>query len=432
MATTEEKKLLEQQAAAADSVQQIGTAAQTAQQPAAQSAQSTQSTQPTVQRAAAPAAPAQTAGRAQNTATLIGLPGVSDATKQALGSLTANGYQPSQAVSNAMAELNSIIAKQPAAYQSQYYNQLQGIMNKILGREGFSYDMASDPLYQQYRQQYIQGGQQAMEDTMGRAAALTGGYGSSYAATAGQQAYNDYLQGLNDKGLELYQLARNAYDAEGDRLNAEYALMNDAYQDEYAKWQDQYNRWLTERDYAQNAYENERNYDYSDYANRLNYWQNIAAMEQDQANAEREFSNAEREFSNAERDYYYDWALQLISQGKTPSAAVLQAAGLSAEDVAALLGAGSGGSSSGSSSGSSPAKKSTGTTATGGSAANTAASILSNTGGAMKSGLTGSGSSGYTAPTGLTAAQQEALLKKLRAQNTGNGKPYTSLRTAVK
>lgn len=401
MATTEEKKLLEQQAAAADSVQQIGTAAQTAQQPAAQSAQSAQSTQsaqPTVQRAAAPAAPAQTAGRAQNTATLIGLPGVSDATKQALGSLTANGYQPSQAVSNAMAELNSIIAKQPAAYQSQYYNQLQGIMNKILGREGFSYDMASDPLYQQYRQQYIQGGQQAMEDTMGRAAALTGGYGSSYAATAGQQAYNDYLQGLNDKGLELYQLARNAYDAEGDRLNAEYALMNDAYQDEYAKWQDQYNRWLTERDYAQNAYDSERNYDYSDYANRLNYWQNIAAMEQDQA-------NAEREYTNAERDYYYNWALQLLSQGKTPSTAVLQAAGLSAEDVAALLGTGSGGSSSGSSS----AKKSTGTAATGGSAGKSIAATVKNSANTVASKL-----SSLSASLGTSAAD---TLAKQNADN---------------
>lgn len=394
MATTEEKKLLEQQAAAADSVQQIGTAAQTPQQPAAQSAQSTQSAQPKVQRTAAPAAPAQTAGRAQDTATLIGLPGVSDATKQALGSLTANGYQPSQAVSNAMAELNSIIAKQPAAYQSQYYNQLQGIVNKILGREGFSYDMAADPLYQQYRQQYIQGGQQAMEDTMGRAATLTGGYGSSYAATAGQQAYNDYLQGLNDKGLELYQLARNAYDAEGDRLNAEYALMNDAYQDEYAKWQDQYNRWLTERDYAQNAYENERNYDYSDYANRLNYWHNIAAMEQDQA-------NAEREFSNAERDYYYDWTLQLISQGKTPSAAVLQAAGLSAEDVAALLGAGSGGSSSGSSS----AKKSTGTAATGGSAGKSIAATVKNSANTLASKVSSLGASLGTSAADKMAKQ---------------------------
>lgn len=413
MATTEEKKLLEQQAAAADRVQQIGTAAQTAQQPAAQSAQSAQSTQsaqPTVQRAAAPAAPAQTAGRAQDTATLIGLPGVSDATKQALGSLTANGYQPSQAVSNAMAELNSIIAKQPAAYQSQYYNQLQGIMNKILGRESFSYDMASDPLYQQYRQQYIQGGQQAMEDTMGRAAALTGGYGSSYAATAGQQAYNDYLRGLNDKGLELYQLARNAYDAEGDRLNAEYALMNDAYQDEYAKWQDQYNRWLTERDYAQNAYDSERNYDYSDYANRLNYWQNIAALEQDQA-------NAEREYTNAERDYYYNWALQLLSQGKTPSAAVLEAAGLSAEDVAALLGTGSGGGSSGSSS----AKKSTGTTATGGSAGKSIAATVKNSANALASKVSSLGASlGTSAADTLAKKNADNLVANILNKTRAN------------
>lgn len=422
MAGTDEKKLLNQQAAATDSVEQVSSAAQGAQNTQAQqntqSVQSGQTGQANAITGLRGTAPAQAQAGTQDASALIGLPGVSDATKQALGSLTANGYQPSQAVSNAMAELNGIIAKQPAAYQSQYYNQLQGIMNKILGREGFSYDMAADPLYQQYRQQYIQGGQQAMEDTMGRAAALTGGYGSSYAATTGQQAYNDYLQGLNDKGLELYQLARNAYDAEGDRLNAEYALMNDAYQDEYAKWQDQYNRWLTERDYAQSAYENERNYDYSDYANRLNYWQNIAAMEQDQA-------NAEREYSNAERDYYYDWALQLLSQGKTPSAAVLEAAGLSAEDVAALLGTGSSGGSSGS-------KRSSGSGSGTAAAANplsgAAAQVLRNAA-QLKSKASGStGSTGSS--TGLSAAEKAELYKRLKAKGTGTG-PNVSLWTAV-
>lgn len=421
MATTDEKKLLEQQAAT-DSIQQVSTAAkQNVQQQAAQPVQNVQPAQTggtgsTTGLTAT--AGTQSAAGTQDASTLIGLPGVSDATKQALGSLVTNGYQPSQTVSQAMAELNGIIAKQPAAYQSQYYGQLQGIMNKILGRESFSYDMAGDPIYQQYRQQYIQGGRQAMEDTMGRSAALTGGYGSSYATTAGQQAYNEYLKGLNDKGLELYQLARDAYDAEGDRLNTQYALLNDAYQDEYGKWQDEYERWLTERDYAQNAYETERGYDYDDYTNRLNYWQSIAAMEQDQA-------NAEREYSNAERDYYYDWALQLMSQGKTPSAAVLEAAGLSAEDVKALLGTGSSGGSSGSqrSSGSG-----SGTAAAANALSGAAAQVLRN---AAQLQSKASGSTGSTgSSTGLSATEAAELYKKLKAKGTGTG-PNVSLWTAV-
>ena len=93
--------------------------------------------------------------------------------------------------------------------------QLQDIMDKILGREDFHYDMDADALYQQYKDKYMKQGALAMEDTMGKAAALTGGYGNSYAQSVGQQVYNQHLAGLNDVVPELYALARQQYDAEG-------------------------------------------------------------------------------------------------------------------------------------------------------------------------------------------------------------------------
>ena len=71
--------------------------------------------------------------------------------------------------------------------------------------------MNSDALYQQYRDLYTQQGQMAMMDTMGQAAAMTGGYGNSYAQTAGQQMYNQYLGKLNEVVPELYQQAYNRY-----------------------------------------------------------------------------------------------------------------------------------------------------------------------------------------------------------------------------
>lgn len=82
----------------------------------------------------------------------------------------------------------------------------------------FEYDAASDPLYQQYSQRYAQQGKLAMQDTMGQAAAMTGGYGNSYAQTVGQQTYNQYMSALADKIPELYELAYSQWQNEKNDL----------------------------------------------------------------------------------------------------------------------------------------------------------------------------------------------------------------------
>lgn len=59
-------------------------------------------------------------------------------------------------------------------------------------------------LFDQYADYYKRQGMLAMEDTVGRAASLTGGYGNSYAEVAGNQAYDshiaDYLKLVNGTG----------------------------------------------------------------------------------------------------------------------------------------------------------------------------------------------------------------------------------------
>lgn len=262
-------------------------------------------------------------GNTADVSGLLNLPGVSDRTKQAIGGLVANGYTPSQTVTDAMNELNGIIAKQPSAFQSQYMGQLSSILNQILGRGSFQYNAASDPMYQMYAQQYQQQGKQAMQDTMGQAAALTGGYGSSYASTAGNQAYQQYLTRLNDKQTDLYNQALSAYNQEGDRLQQQYSLLNDAYNNEYGRWQDEYSRWQNELANAQNRYDTERNFDYGKYQDDLNYWQSIA--------------NAENSQYTNDRNYYYNYLMSMIQAGKTPSADLIARSGLSEEDVNALL-----------------------------------------------------------------------------------------------
>ena len=95
-------------------------------------------------------------------------------------------------------------------------------LQEYLNREDFRYDLNADALYRQYKDRYMELGKAAMEDTMGQAAALTGGYGSSYAQNVGQQAYNRYLQQLGDVVPELYQLAYDRYRDKGDRLYKTY------------------------------------------------------------------------------------------------------------------------------------------------------------------------------------------------------------------
>ena len=115
-------------------------------------------------------------------------------------------YTPSDTVTQAEDLLKEQIKNKPGEYQFGNQAQLDDIINRIFNREDFSYDLNGDMLYQQYKDQYTTQGKLAMMDTMGQAAAMTGGYGNSYAQTAGQQAYQGYLQQLNNMCLNCISL----------------------------------------------------------------------------------------------------------------------------------------------------------------------------------------------------------------------------------
>lgn len=148
-------------------------------------------------------------------------------------------------------------SNKPADYNSTYQGQIDDLLAQITGRPSFQYDYASDPLYQQYAQNYQRMGKLAMQDTMGQAAALTGGYGNTYATTAGQQMYNQYMQELNGIIPELQQNAYGMYADEGDRLAQMLAIYQAADDSAYDRWADQYSQWQGERDYWYNKHADE-------------------------------------------------------------------------------------------------------------------------------------------------------------------------------
>ena len=215
--------------------------------------------------------------------------GVSAATQASLGQYEA-GYTPSATVNAAYEMLQNQLNAKPGDYESKWTEQLDSLYNQITNRDPFSYDLNSDMLYQQYKDQYTNLGQMAMMDTMGQAAGLTGGYGSSYSQSVGQQAYNAYLQNLNQIVPDLYQMAYQQYRDQGNDLLNQWSMTRDMDATDYARYRDNVADYYTNLNFAYGMYNDERSFDYNDYANMLNYWQNKYQMEQDQSNWEAQFN----------------------------------------------------------------------------------------------------------------------------------------------
>ena len=192
-----------------------------------------------------------------------------------------------------------------AQFTSPWSDAMNDTIGRIRDREPYRFDLDTNGLYQQYRNQYTKLGQQAMKDTMGQAAGLTGGYGSSYAQNVGQQAYNGYLEKLNNIVPDLYAQGKAAYDADTNNLYNQLAMYGDAYNRDYNTWRDQLG---DQRYYEQLAYD------------------------RDQAQLDRDWQQKQWDY-NVQQDtqnHSYNLAMQMIQSGQVPDAGMLQAAGINA------------------------------------------------------------------------------------------------------
>lgn len=126
----------------------------------------------------------------------------------------------------------------------------------VINRGAFKYDLDKDALYKQLAENYKNLGKLAMKDTMGQASAMTGGYGNSYAQTAGQQAYQQFMQKSNEMIPQFYQMARENYDAEGNELRAKLGILADDRNTAYGEWRDRFSQLVSDRDYAGSEYNN--------------------------------------------------------------------------------------------------------------------------------------------------------------------------------
>lgn len=186
------------------------------------------------------------------------------------------GYNESAAVKQAQQGLSGL--KKPEDYQSQYSGQMKSLADKYMN-SSFSYDPNQDAAYHRYQQQYTQNAQKAMQDTVGQVSALTGGYGNSYAQTAGQTAYNGYMDKLNDVITNLEDRAYGRYQDQDNKTLNSLNVVQGLENTDYNRYRDALSDYYTNRDYLTNQYNNERSFDYGKYSDLLNSYMNNAQFQ---------------------------------------------------------------------------------------------------------------------------------------------------------
>lgn len=187
-------------------------------------------------------------------------------------------------------------------YTSRYDDRIQARLNAIENPTPYSYDPATDPIYQNYRKQYTREGERAAANALAQSAAMTGGIPSSYAQTAASQAANYYAAQMTDKIPELDQIAYtrwlNDRNLDFSRLSALQGLEDM-----------DYNRYLTDL----GQYNTDRNFDYGVYLDRRNQLANLLAQTQSvEQNEYAKYLDQLNQY-NADRQFGYGQLLDEIN-----------------------------------------------------------------------------------------------------------------------
>lgn len=207
-----------------------------------------------------------------------GLRGVSANTQQQQQKYQA-GYTPSQQVQTAQQNLAAVQQNKPQTYNSKYGPALDNILAEINGQQDFNYSFDGDEMFKYYTDLYTQNAKQGAANAMGQAVGLTGGYGNSWASAQANQAYQQAILPLYDRGMDLRDRAYQEYKDKQSGLKDQAALLMDLDATDYGRHRDTVQDFYADLDRAQAAADNAQDFDYKQYGDMLDYWQNLAEAE---------------------------------------------------------------------------------------------------------------------------------------------------------
>lgn len=128
----------------------------------------------------------------------------------------------------------------------------------------------NSPEYSALADKYTTAGQAAMQNTLGTAAAQTGGIASSYASSAAAQAYNNYMTQLSDAAQSAYQ---NDLENQRNKINSMIGERNDIHGIDQDMWSRDFDTYKWNGDNALNWYDRyDDNAKWTASLDSDNYW----------------------------------------------------------------------------------------------------------------------------------------------------------------
>ena len=128
---------------------------------------------------------------------------------------------------------------------SQWDDLLNQVANELAA---MNYeDWTKGDQYKALAERYGNQGRMSMQDVLGQISSRTGGLASSYAATAAQQEYNQFMSQLED-------VARQMYSSDRSDLLDKANMYRQLGQDDYDKYLDDLGQWNTDRNFQYGAY----------------------------------------------------------------------------------------------------------------------------------------------------------------------------------
>lgn len=129
-------------------------------------------------------------------------------------------------------------------YDSAYMSKLNALASQLASMNYDDWTKGSQ--YQSLADRYGQNGRLSMQDVLGQIASRTGGLASSYATTAAQQQYNQYM-------AQLEEVARQMYSSERSDLMDTANLYRNLANDEYERYRDSLSDYNAQLAAAQSA-----------------------------------------------------------------------------------------------------------------------------------------------------------------------------------
>lgn len=180
-------------------------------------------------------------------------------------------------------------AYQLGTYTSRYGDQLDAAVNTITN---WNYDPMKDASYQALAKIYGARGNIAAKNSLADAAALNGGYGTSYATSAAQQARNQYNQELASLIPDLEERAYN-------RASGTLSALREAENTDYGRYRD------TEGDRQWQYGQNYQAYRDKEADNQWRYQQGYNAYRDTEADRQWLYSQNYNKYRDLMSDYQW-------------------------------------------------------------------------------------------------------------------------------